>query len=160
MLFFTKELERQIIKYVEWKARNYPLLAKTHERVLNEFFRAYRLPDATQITSEHIQDFVNQQSSMFYQQQYLKVLRGFMRYWYKIGLLHDEFALVVKRDIITDMETVHPLLHVNQVTRVKKLRAEHLSFRAIKALMEAEDKRVYDIHSIHRWANYTLSTGS
>jgi hypothetical protein len=158
MLFMKTELEKQIKQYVAHKARDYPHLASRDEVILMQFFKTYKLPNATLISSFHVQDFVNRQNSVHYQQKYLKTLRGFMRYWYKLGLLSSEFASVVKSDIIADMEQVSPLLHVEQVKRVQSLRAKGMTFRQIKVLMEGEDKRTYDVHSLHRWANRKLST--
>jgi hypothetical protein len=128
-----------------------------------EFFNTYpSLVNATLIGREHIESYVSQFPAEYRRQHFTKVLRGFMRYWYKMGLLTEEFASVVKKDIISDMENVHPLMHVDQVRRVQKYRQEGMPFAKIKLLMETEDGRKYDIHSVHRWSKYRipdLSTG-
>jgi hypothetical protein len=59
------------------------------------------------------------------------------------------------------MESIHPLLDVGQVIRVKELRARKvdgkpMSYRRIKAYMEKKDGRKYDVKNIYKWANYQL----
>lgn len=156
LLFELKPLAKQVKLYTTWKAVRYPSIARMHRDVLYEFFRYYRVPCATLITVEKIEAFALSQNSIHFQNQARNVLKQFCRYWYKLGLLTEQFSNNIKKDTIRDMEDVHPLLHVDQVIRVKALRDEGLSYREIKTKMQAEDQRNYDLHAVYRWANYEL----
>lgn len=152
----AKPLVKQVEQYCSWKSIRHPDIARRHKRVLSEFFEHTAVPCATLITGDQVREFSNRYPAQFQRKFAYHVLRQFMRYWYRMGVLTQEFASIVRPDIIYEMETPHPLMHVDQVRRVKKLRAEGMSFSKIKLLMETEDGRKYDIHSIHRWSKYQV----
>lgn len=158
-----KPLRKQIDMYCNWKALRYPLVANTQRRVIESFFQFSGIDCTSLITQPMIESYVITNHSIFLQNQTRASLMQFCKYWYKLGVLTDEFGRVIKKDIITDMENVHPLMHTDQVERVHRLRKEGLSLRQIKTKMEMQDGKSYHLRQIHRWANYKLSelsTGS
>lgn len=162
---FRCPLHAQIDQYCAWKSVRYSTVAASHREVLISFMRYSKLKTTSLITTEHVEAYANSFPSQHYQNQATKVLRQFCRYWYKMGLLTEEFSRVIKKDIISDMEElVSPRLHLYNVKRVKELRqtlvhGKPMTFRAIQMKMEGEDKKKYDLKTLHRWATYNLPEG-
>lgn len=163
---FRSELHLQIEQYCAWKSLRYPVIADTHRGVLISFMRWSKLKCATTLQYEHVAGYVDSMNSQHYKNQAHSVLKQFCRYWYKMGLLTEQYGKVMKSDLIADMEDlVNPRIDVEKVKRVQKLRAvldktgkPKNSFRSIALIMESEDGRKYDVRQIHRWAKYRLPT--
>lgn len=155
----SRPLHKQIHLFIEWKRIRHPLKARSLEYELNELFRSVRVNSISQLTERMVVSYFSGLNGEWRKDNARNALKQFLTYWYKMGLLEREFTNIVNKDKLGEMRTeLHPLAHAEQVERVHKLREQGLPFRAIKVQMETEDLRKYDVHQLHRWATYPLST--
>jgi hypothetical protein len=148
-------LTRQIEQYVAWKALRYPDAAASHRATLELFFKKMRLDSVSEVTYKHICVYCDSFSSTYFRKESMHVLKQFVRYWKDMGLLVHELEESIEPDTLKAMNVGRPV-HTDQVQRVQKLVKRGVSLRNIKKLMESEDGRIYDYHTIQRWSRYGL----
>lgn len=156
-LFEPKPIKRQIASYVAWKAVRFPLVAGTHERVLQQFFNTIRVRHLNEVTPDCLRTYCNKFPAQFQRLQFDHAMRQFFRYWRRMGVLSHEFTNYLKEDTIVDIiPDLSPTMHIDQVRRVRQLRREGLSLSQVKLKMETEDGKPYHLKQIHRWSRYLL----
>lgn len=152
---------RQLGQYRDWKSVRHPFPAGTQYRDLVDFVRFSGIRDVREITLEDVLDYQETQNGQAGRIRTVHVLRQFLRFCKQAGYANIQIEEMKGK---LRLEKVHSLLDVDQVLRVKKLRArvvdgQPMSYRKIKAYMEKKDGRKYDIKNIYKWANYQLPKG-
>jgi hypothetical protein len=150
----ARPYEKQIEMYLNWKGIRHPYAVKWHGEVLRELFSGCRVNCCTEITDERLDKYLSTLNGQFFKNQTINVYRQFMRYWMKMGVLSRQIAPSINRSILGETN-----MHTEKVVRVQQMRSDGVPFRQIKLRMESEDGRKYDLHQLHRWAKYELSTG-
>lgn len=155
-----KPIYIQLDNYRAWKSIYAPVMALSHYHTLREFLRKHKPYTVTDIQLEHISTFINQQNSVYYRQYTHRTFRQFFRYCHAMGYADLQLGPLTTMGTVNTLNKVSSLLHVNQVKRVKYLKDEKvLTFREVQARMEKEDKRKYDLKTLHRWYHYKLPEG-
>lgn len=158
--FFTSPITKQIRAFIAWKSLRYPSVIGTYEYVLKDFCKMSRMKDAAVISAASIEQFIESRNGEFARIQAKRVLRQFLTYWCKMGLLSRDFDSLMSTDMIAPM-LVSPKMNVRNVIRVQNLRKEMvngkpMSFEKIRLRLESEDHRRYDIAQIYRWYKYKI----
>lgn len=148
----------QIKQFHEWKSVRQPFAADSQKKELLLFVRQSKIRTVTDISVENISLYQDTLNGEYFQKKVVHALRQFFSFCQKAGYANIQ---VETRKGLLYMEKIHPLLDVGQVLRVKELRARRvdgvpMSYRKIKAHMEKQDKRTYDVKNIYKWANYKL----
>jgi len=155
--FYQNTISKQISLYIAWKAVRFPGIARTHERVLREFFGSTKMRSLDQITSECLKVYCNKFPAQYQRLQFIHVMKQFSRYWRQMGILSSEFTDFMTEDTIVDIsQDFSPTMHTHQVRRVRAFREQGYSLDQIRLKMETEDGKPYHKKQIHRWSKYVL----
>lgn len=152
-----KPIAIQIDNYCLRKSIRHPVAASRHKEILKRFSRRYKVASVSEIGVEHVRAFVDEEVSEFFRWQAHHVLKQFFGYCDRMGYISITLSRFSPRDRVEtiNMEKIHPLLHVSQIVRVRHLKDEKgLSYREIKAVMEKEDSRKYDLKNLHSWYHH------
>jgi hypothetical protein len=161
IIFGPRKVIRQIEEYSRWKCLRFPGAAFSHKRELLDFVKKSRVCCVEEITPQKVKTYLYTINSIAMRSIAMRALTSFFRYCRMMGYADIRFTAYHDLSTLEEMTVIHPLLRVDKVRRAKELRGKFIngkpmSYRAIKAKMENEDKCVYDVHAIYRWVNYKL----
>lgn len=158
-------IDFQIEQYCHWRSIRYPHSANRHRETLDLFSRFSKIKNVHEVEKNHVEAFIDQYSGYYLRSSSIHVLRQFFAFCKKSGWVGIELAPLPENGKLGHMEKTHPLLDLENVIRVKRLRdrimenGRPMTYRAIASYLSRKDKKTYDVHSVYRWANYRLPAG-
>lgn len=160
-LFTKKPILIQVDYYSAWRSVRYPDAAHSQKKILQDFARLTKVNAVSDITQAHIWQFADSRSTQYFQQEALKALRNFLTYARMVGYV-ETVGISFTMNKTASPDYIHPLLHLDQVARIKQLRrrfvkGKPMTFRAIQEYLKGQDNRTYDLKMLNRWANYPIS---